>query len=507
MDASIEAAKLPHNREFPPPSSAPVESQSLALPLTLLLLTLVVVAGAGPALKVFGGKPHPIAYLPGVLALVSLPLVLAGGWRKRVLGSSRFLLGRSLEQWTLFAVFVLFLAWYLVTRSGPTPFYEPSLQAAAFLHGHSWVDAPGYMEQVGPICNTNLPIAEKFPECDFTRYRGRTFLVHPPLAAFVMMPLVAIHGGDGSGADEYQPTVCAFLGAIEVALVWRLLLVMGMSTSAAIWLTAFFGLGTTIWYEATLGASWDFVLVVCLLPTLLALNELFGKARPWVVGLFAALAALGRNDLVMAWPFYGLMLLPRGRRIRDLFWMTPAFAMAGAIYGAFNYTRYGSFFDQSLRLWYRCCDGGGYFNPAFGKAIPGPFSIHFLPANLHMLLFMGWGFNETFPWLHPLGAGQALLLTSPAFVLALRASLKPRLTGLLWLAAILTMSASLTVYAPGFVQFGTRYYVQVYPFLLVLVALGVGASRRPDQLAKILILASIFLVSFGMLHIHTLGFG
>ena len=186
--------------------------------------------------------------------------------------------------------------------------------------------------------------------------------------------------------------------------------------------------------------------------------------------LFAALAALGRNDLVMAWPFYGLMLLVRGRRIRDLFWMGPGFATAGIIYGVFNYSRYGTFLDQSLRLWYRCCDGGGYFNPAFGKAIPSPFSIHFLPANLDMLLFMGWGFNDTFPWLHPLGAGQALLLTSPAFVLALRASLKQPLTGLLWLAAILTMSASLIVYAPGFVQFGTRYYVQIYPFLLVLVA-------------------------------------
>jgi len=296
------------------------------------------------------------------------------------------------------------------------------------------------------------------------------------------------------------------LGAIEVALVWRLLLVMGMSTSAAIWLTAFFGFGTTLWYEATLGASWDFVLVVSLLPTLLALNELFGKARPWVVGVFAALAALGRNDLVMAWPFYGLLLLTRGRRIRDLFGMAPAFAMAGAIYGAFNYSRYGTLFDQSLWLWYRCCDGGGAQDPANAGA-SGPFSIRFLPRNIVTALFMGWGQNLNFPWVHPLGAGQAVELTSPAFVLALRPSLKKAETVWIWLALLFSMAGALSVYAPGFVQFGARYWVQVYPFLLVLVALGVGAGKRPDQLTKTLIVASIVLVSFGMLHIHTLGFG
>ena len=220
----------------------PAASQSLALPLTLFLLTLVVVGAGGPALKPFGGKLLSIAYLPGVLALLSLPLVLAGGWRRRVLGSSRLLLGRSLKQWTLFAVFVFFLGLVSGYARRPTPLSRPSLQAAAFVHGHSWVDAPGYMEQVGPICNTNLPIAKTLPECDFTRYHGRTFLVHPPLAALVMVPFVAAHGGTEAGSDEYQPTVCALLGAIEVALVWRLLLVIGMSTSAAIWLTAFFGL-------------------------------------------------------------------------------------------------------------------------------------------------------------------------------------------------------------------------------------------------------------------------
>jgi hypothetical protein len=77
----------------------------------------------------------------------------------------------------------------------------------------------------------------------------------------------------------------------------------------------------------------------------------------------------------------------------------------------------------------------------------------------------------------------------------------------MWLASVLTMSASLTVYASGFVQFGTRYYVQIFPFLLVLVALGVGSGKPPDQLTRILIVVSIFLVCFGLAQIRTIGFG
>ena len=509
---SIEAANLARAREHPTAAPALIPYAeparlSLWLPITLLAIAIGIAVIGGKLIKFWGGTSYFVTYWAAAMAAVGLPLLLFAELRRRMVGKTRLLLGLSPQQWSLFAVFVLFLALYGVTRFGPTPFYEPAVQAAAFLHGHSWVDAPGYMEQVGPICNINLPVARTLPDCDLSRFHGHTFLVHPPLAAIVMMPFVAAHGRVADGADQYQPTVSVLLGALAVALAWRLLMLLGMSSAAALWLTALFGAGTTLWHEAALGASWDFVSLVSVLPTLLALNEVFGKGRPWLVGMYAALAALGRNDMVIAWPIYALLLMARGRLLRNLFAMLPAFAIAGVVYGAFNYTRYGTFFDQALWLWYRCCDGGGYFNPAFHQAIPGPISLHFLPANLHVVLFLGWGLNENFPWIHPQGAGQAMLLTSPAFVLALRPSLKRRITQLIWLATLLCMGPAMLWYASGFVQFGPRYWVQVYPFLLVLVALGVGAGKQVDQLTRILILVSVFLVSFGMWHIHMYSFG
>jgi hypothetical protein len=482
----MEAANLAP--QFDEPGAAlqarrpPAATQPVSIPIIVLILAIVIVVAGAPILIHFGGRVYTIAWAALALAVPALLLLVVGGYRRRAVGATRLLLGLSVEQWSSFAVFVFFLAFYGITRGGPTPFFEPSAQAEAFLHGHSWVTAPDYMEQV--------------------RYHGYRFLVHPPLSGIVMMPVVAaFRGVDGS--DQYQVSACAVMGAIEVALAWRLLLLLGMSTSAALWLTAFFGIGTTLWYEATIGASWDFVLVASVLPTLLALNEVFGKARPWLVGVLAALAALGRNDLVMVWPIYGLLLLTRGRRLRDLFWMGPGFAMAGVIYGIFNYSRYGTFFDQSLWLWYQYDGAGAKSHPG----IPGPLSIHFVPANLYTVLFLGWGLGDTFPWIHPQGAGQAMMLTSPAFVLALRPSLKRALVVLLWLATLLAMGPGLFWYASGFVQFGTRYYVQVFPFLLALIALGVGQGRRPDQLTRILILASILIVSYGIWHIRTIGFG
>jgi hypothetical protein len=76
---------------------------------------------------------------------------------------------------------------------------------------------------------------------------------------------------------------------------------------------------------------------------------------------------------------------------------------------------------------------------------------------------------------------------------------------LLWVAVLLGSAASLSVYANGFVQFGTRYWIQVFPFLLVLIALGTG--KRADQLTKVLIIASILIIVFSVWHIRTIGFG
>ena len=199
-------------------------------------------------------------------------------------------------------------------------------------------------------------------------YAGHAYIVHPPLPALILVPLVAIFG-----PTLNQTMVSVVVGAFSVALVWRL---CGLIASGAqVWLTIFFGVGTTFWYEATLGDSWNFAVVMSVPATLLALNELFGKARPFVVGLWAGLAALARYDMVLAWPFYLALLWARGQSWRSLR-AVGGFAIAVAISVWFNEVRFGKLSDISLWLFTR---QDGWLQQRMGGG--PPIQLRFLPGN------------------------------------------------------------------------------------------------------------------------------
>ncbi len=419
--------------------------------------------------------------LPNAMVVAALAIALAGiaadlATGRRSAASARWdFLEDALasDRWCAFAVGILFLAFYAATISPPTPYIEPVQQAYAFLHGRTWVDAPGYMEHVV--------------------WHGKSYLLHPPLAALITLPAVAIWG-----LATNQTAVSVVVGAVSLGLVWRLLGKIGLGLAARVWLTLFFGVGTTFWYEATLGSSWDFVVLATIPFTLGALAEIFGEARPWVVGLLAALAALARNDMVFAWPCYAGLLLVRGRSARDLLSMLPWLVTAAVIFVAFNEARFGEPYDIGMWLWY------GQDKYRFQRS-GGPLALSHFPFNLYTVLFMAPSYSDRFPYIHPEFLGQALLLTSPAFVLALRPSFLRPATILVALAAALCAGPGMLWYANGFAQLGARYYVEIYPFLLTLIALG--APRKLDQLTRILIVASIVFVVFFTWHVRWYGWG
>jgi hypothetical protein len=419
-------------------------------------------------------SPHPLVFAAFLFALVGLVADLAtSAIDSDVSLVHAFERGLKSDQCCEFAVAVMFLAFYGATISPPTPYNEHVRLAWALLHGHTWVDAPAYMEHVV--------------------VGGHSYILHPPLSGILMLPVVAIWGMTAN-----QTSVAVVLGALSIALAWRLAGRIGLGLGAKIWLVMFFGIGTTFWYESTLGSSWDFALLASVPFTLAALIEIFGEARPLVVGIFAGLAALARYDLVLAWPMYLLMLVARRQSWRELGWILPGFAGAGLIYVAYNEVRFGTPNDIALWLWY-AQDKYRFARPG------GPFSLRHLPFNLYTVLFMAPGYSDKFPWIHPEFLGQAIILTSPALVLALRPSFSKPLPALILAAAAISSGPSLLVYANGFAQLGSRYYIQIYPFLLALIALG--APRKLDQLTKILIVLSIVLVVFFTWQVRWYGWG
>lgn len=156
---------------------------------------------------------------------------------------------------------------------------EPSIQAWALLHGHTYIDPYQVHEQVV--------------------FNGHNHVVHPIGAALVMLPFVAAFGLPAMLWVQQWVSIAA--GAMSVWLAHRL--------TRNWWLTTGFALGTTVLYEASRGAVWDFLLTLTLIPTICVLLELEGKRRPWVVGLLAGATFLVRNDFALALPIYWALLL------------------------------------------------------------------------------------------------------------------------------------------------------------------------------------------------------
>ena len=330
-----------------------------------------------------------------------------------------------------------------------TAFNEHIRVAQAMLHGHLYVEPlPPYMEHVNA--------------------GGHSYILHPVGNALLCVPFVAL------GIDNQQ-AISIILGAVSVLLCYNF--------TRSLWHTAFFLFGTTFLYESTLGASWNFCLVASTVFTWLALCELnrnndeiycphwdlndrlVDYRNPWRLGVFAGLAALCRYDLLLAFPVY--LYLKRDARVLG------GLALWAMVYVWYNYARFGTIQDHSIWVWY-AQDAYRFQRPY------GPLSIRYVPFNLFTVIFMSPGFQEAFPWLRPTWMGQNLLSLSPAFLLA-----KP--SPFLAMAA-LTSILPLTVYANGFSQFGARYYVESFPFLIAAMT-----SRKLSKSGKALIAASIVL--------------
>lgn len=308
-----------------------------------------------------------------------------------------------------------------------------------------------------------------------------------------------------------------------------------MKPSSRIWLTTFFAFGTIMWYESINGGSWQVSMLVAVLMTLLALNEVFGNARPFYVGLWSGAAFLSRYDLLLVCPLYFLLLLARHPSEQTvssgLSRTTYRYALgvlpAIAVYIWFNEARYGTWKDLGLI----------YYNPANGNMAlttpPTLFAWRYFPGNFFTLFYMAPRLDTTFPYIHPLPGGQSILTTSPAFLLALRAkfwkrgdtnevsTMRPNerrfldatnshrdTVGsyscdaiLVALMAILSALPVLFYVGNGMTQFGARHFVQCFPFLVVLMALG----GELDQMGKVLIVVSVCLIALGIYSIRMVG--
>lgn len=368
--------------------------------------------------------------------------------------------------WRTFTVFGVSLAIYLISTGLKNTLYNNHvLLADAFLHGRVWIP--------------NQPAG-----IDAIFYGSHWYIIEGPMPAILLLPFVAIFG-----LAANQVILAAVCAAIVVAAADVLFGRMEIPDPMRTALTVFCGLGTVLWWSTAFSAVWMFAHVVAVMFAVLAIAESYGRARPWLVGLLLACAALTRFPMVLAAIPISYWLFTRAdhdiRAIRSfLIGFVPLFIL----YVIYNEARWGTPNDIGYTLWYH--------QDQVGEPTGPPFKLEYLPFNLYSFFVMPYQFLGNFPWLKPTSMGVALTFTSPALLLAFIADARTREALVWWSATLLTLAPSLLYYVNGFEQFGMRHSLDFLPFALPLVARGL--QRFPSVLSYALIAMSVISNAYGV---------
>jgi hypothetical protein len=251
-----------------------------------------------------------------------------------------------------------------------------------------------------------------------------------------------------------------------------------------------------------LGDVWFIAQTSAVAFTMLALCELAGKRRGWLVALWIGLALGSRFTLVMALP----VILWWVRNGFQTFAPRPRSALAFvaslvpffALWAAYNLARWHVPWDAGHTIFY-------HQDPFMGSVTGSPFGLDNVPTELFSFFVVGPALHAEFPYVEPLAFGTALWFTSPALVLAFFARGPRRLVISLWVATLLVAAPSLLYYANGGSQFGMRHALDFVPFVLVLMGLAARSDLRVPvwRAAQVLIVWSAAAGVFGCWYWNT----
>ncbi len=355
---------------------------------------------------------------------------------------------------------VAFVVTALISRLHPTPYNNFVLLAGALLHGHTWINWPGaYIDA--------LP------------YGGRYYVIEAPLPALLLLPFVAIFG-----AQTNQTILSLVLTGIGVGAAWELGERFGVRRSSIAWICAFLLAGTDVLWCGMLGDVWFLAHVSAVCFTMLALVELAGKRRGWLVALFAACAFESRFSMALAVPVYAYLLFYHPQPVAGQRRSGASFAAVlggvALLWIGYNFARWGVWNDIGYTAWYHQDEAG--------MPTGSPFRFEYLPYQFWSFFVQTPTQLSEFPGLRPEYSGVALTWTSPALVLAFFARTPLRWVIALWAATLLTAAPNFLYYVNGYAQFGMRHALDFEPFLVALMLLA--ARERITVWARALIVYS-----------------
>ena len=304
---------------------------------------------------------------------------------------------------------------------------------------------------------------------------GRLYSVFPLGAVASMLPVALLQRAHW--IDNFPGHwVAAILVACVVYFFFRLTEIRSQPLARRILLALFPIFGTWAWCNLGFGGAWQIALGFALLGEAAALYFALVRPRPFLAGIFFALAVGNRTELVLTLPFFLYFvwrppvdanplptlanLLPSLRKsLPGFIWFLIIPVVLGLLTAAYNFARFHSIFDF------------GYAHVPNLMREPwyqrGLFSIHAIPWNMQKSLFEGFNDYPHFPYIRFFPFGCSIFLASPFLFLLFREGGRFKVAA--WIAIGLLTAVLWCHGNPGGWQFSYRYAMVLLPWMFLLL--------------------------------------
>ena len=355
-----------------------------------------------------------------------------------------------------------------------------------------------YLQMADALIHGNLYLPDALSSGDLASFHGKVYLPYPPLPAILLIPFVLLFGA----AHVNTVAVATMMACVCLYLVYNILTKLKIDKDYIIWIIAAVFFGTGFWYALfTSHHVYAFAHITSFMFQLLIINELLGKRRWWLVGLFIGCTFLTRQFTIVyvlfavGYMYYIAREEGHRLRIKNILSLLSPVGVCGGLYLFYNYLRFGNPLDS------------GYLHINFIGVLKervdqyGVFSARYFLFNLYSTLIKGFNIEfkgNTYLDIKDMDLwGTSLLAASPFFIASFKAEWPKTLRIAAWATIIVILVGQLFYHNNGFEQVNSsRFTLDFLPLLIILMALGL--SKIPMWLVKAMISYGVLLnvVSF-----------
>ena len=352
---------------------------------------------------------------------------------------------------------------------------------------------------------------------EFVPFEGNYYSVFPLGSVISMMPFAFFKS---IGVIKEMPS--ALISALSASVICLFLLLIGKRYEIGLGkqILLVFGVlfGTWMWTNETFGGAWQLALGFAMIGELGAIYFTVYDKRPFIAGIFFALAFGNRTEILLTAPIFMFLLLysskvqsskvpnfeteisdssgnsakkkhnhkPKQKTaqtqsikseiehlkseiisnrqtvIKNLAMFCAVPFVLGILTLIYNYVRFHSFTDFGYARIPGVLDEPWYNH--------GIFSLWYIPGQAWEMLLKMWETRPNFPYLRPNGFSSSILFSSPFLFLLLRNGSRDKVLKYLSWLAIIILTFLLWMHGnSGGWQFGYRYAMVFLPWVFVIL--------------------------------------